>query len=181
MRKVNLFILRVALIVFLVSIPPCVVQAQQAIKIGFINVEEILATSDTGKAAREDFKKMFDKNKKTIQDKEQELQKLKDELEKQRPILKEDVFRDKELSYQKKYRDYQDLVKDANEELNTRRQDMANKYVPEIMKIVNAIGEKEKYTMIVDLSTVPLTYFNKEQNITKRVIDEYNKSLKQKK
>jgi outer membrane protein len=173
--------MKTVLIVFLVSMPPCVVQAQQAVKIGFINVEEILATSEAGKAAREDFKKLFEKNKKTIQNKEQELQKLKDELEKQRPILKEDVFREKELSYQKKYRDYQDLVKDANEDLNTRRQDMANKYVPEIVKIINAIGEKEKYTMIVDLSTVPLTYYNKEYNMTKRVIDEYNKTLKQKK
>jgi outer membrane protein len=181
MRKMDLFILRIVLIVLLVSIPPCVVQAQQAVKIGFVNVEEILATSDIGKSAKEDFKKLFEKNKKTIQDKEQELQKLKDDLEKQRPILKEDVFRDKELSYQKKYRDYQDLVKDANEELNTRRQDMANKYVPEIMKIVNTIGEKEKYAMIVDLSTVPLTYYNKEYSITKRVIEEFNKILKQKK
>jgi hypothetical protein len=43
------------------------------------------------------------------------------------------------------------MVKDANDELNTRRQDMVNKYVPDILKIVKAIGEAEKFTMIVDI------------------------------
>lgn len=181
MRKFNLFIMRIATIAFLVALTPCLVQAQPAAKIGFVNMEEILSASDIGKAANEEFKKIFEKSKKTIQSKEQEMQKLKDELEKQRPILTEQALKDKELSYQKKFRDYQDLVKDANDDLNARRQDMVSKYVPDIMKIINDIGEKEKYTMVVDLSTVPVAYHNKENNITKRVTEEYNKTTKKKK
>jgi outer membrane protein len=181
MRKFDVYIFRVLVIAALLMIGPGLVQAQQVVKIGFINMEEIMATSDVGKSANEDFKKILDKNKKTIQDKERELQKLKDELEKQRPILTEQTLKEKEISYQKKFRDYQDLVKDANEDLNNRRQDMINKFVPDIMKIVNAIGEKEKYTMIVDMSLVPVAYANKENNLTKIVVEEFNKTTKQKK
>jgi outer membrane protein len=53
--------------------------------------------------------------------------------------------------------------------------------VPEILKIVQTIGEKEKYSVIIDISAIPLAYYSKENDLTKRVIDEFNKSYKPKK
>jgi outer membrane protein len=147
-------------------------------KTGFVDVREIMLTSNAGKRAAEDFKKAYEKDKATIQDKEAELKKLKDELEKQRPLLKEDAMKDKELAYQKKFRDYQLLVKDSNEELQAKDQDLSRKIVPEILKIVQAIGEKEKFTMIVDISAIPLAYYARENDITKRVIEEFNRTYK---
>ncbi len=149
-------------------------------KIGFVHVEEILMNSDVGKATGEEIKKSYEKNRATIQSKEKELQRLKDELEKQRPVLTEKALRDKEQTYQKKFRDYQDMVKDANDDMQARRQEFLGKNVPEILKVVNAIGEKEGYTLIIDLSTVPVAYHAKGQNLTQRVIDEFNKVKKSK-
>jgi len=150
-------------------------------KTGFVAIGEVLSKSDAGKQADEQFKKIVAKNRESIQDRENELKKLKDELEKQRPLLKEEALKTKEADYQKKFRDYQLMVKDANEELQVKQQDILKKLVPEIMKVVSAIGEREKYTMIVDLSTVPMAYYAKENDITKRVIDEFNKTYKKKK
>jgi hypothetical protein len=44
--------------------------------------------------------------------------------------------------------------------------------------VVNAIGEKEKYTVIFDLSAMPIPYYNKTADLTKRVMDDFNKSYK---
>ncbi len=154
--------------------------AWAAEKIGFVHVEEILMNSDVGKIAGEEIKKSYEKNRTNIQSKEKELQRLKDELEKQRTTLNEKTLRDKEQTYQKKFRDYQDMVKDANEEMQARRQEFLGKNVPEILKIVNAIGEKESYTLIIDLSTVPVAYAGKGNNLTQRVIEEFNKVRKSK-
>jgi outer membrane protein len=155
--------------------------AAAAEKTGFVDVREIMLTSIAGKKEAEDFKKAIDKTKDTIQERENELQKLKDELAKQKPLLKEEVMKEKELAYQKKFRDYQLLVKDSNEELQARDQDLSKKMIPEILKIVQAIGEKEKYTLIVDISAIPLAYYAKENNLTKRVVEEFNKTYKPKK
>lgn len=155
--------------------------AAAAEKIGFVNVQEALVTSTAGKRASEDFKKLFEKEKAAIQEKEGELKKLKDELEKQRSLLKEEVFREKEQSYQKKFRDYQLLVKDSNEELQAKDQDLSKKLLPEVLKIIQGIGEKEKYTMIIDISMVPFPYYNKEQDLTKRVVEEFNRTYKPRK
>ena len=155
--------------------------AAAAEKTGFVDVREIMLTSSAGKKAAEDFKKAFEKDKATIQEKEAELKKLKDELEKQRPLLKEEAMKEKETAYQKKFRDYQIMVKDSNEELQAKDHDLSKKIIPEILKIVQAIGEKEKYSMIVDVSAIPLAYYAKENNLTKRVVDEFNKTYKPKK
>ena len=159
--------------------------AAAAEKIGFVNVQEIMVTSTIGKKEAEDLRKGIEKTKAILQEKEAELKKLKDELEKQRPLLKEEAMKEKELAYQKKFRDYQILVKDSNEELQAKEQELAKKMIPEILKLVQAIGEKEKYSMIVDVSAMfsstPLAYFAKENDLTKRVIDEFNKTYKPKK
>ena len=155
--------------------------AAAADKTGFVDFRKVMITSNAGKKAAEDYKKAYEKNKTAIQEKENELKKLKDELEKQRPLLKEEAMKEKELSYQKKFRDYQLLVKDSNEELQATDQELSKKLIPEIVKLVQAIGEKEKYTTIIDVSTVPLAYFAKEGDLTARVIEEFNRTYKPKK
>ena len=159
--------------------------ADAAEKIGFVNVQEILATSNAGKKELEDIRKGIEKTKAMLQEKETELKKLDEELKKQKPLLKEEVFKEKELSFQKKVRDYQILVKDSNEELNVKQQEVAKKMLPEIQKLVQAIGEKEKYTMIIDsnafLQAFNFGYFAKENDLTKRVLEEFNKTYKPKK
>jgi outer membrane protein len=150
-------------------------------KIGFVNVQEVMVTSTAGKKETDDIKKSVDKTRAIIKERETELTKLKDELEKQRPLLKEEVVKEKELAYQKKLRDYQLMVKDSNEELQAKEQEILKKMIPEILKLLQAIGEKEKYAMIVDISQVPIAYYAKENDITKRVVDEFNKTYKPKK
>ena len=155
--------------------------AAAAEKTGFVDIREVMLSSTAGKKAAEDFKKTYEKEKATIQERETELKKLKDELEKQRPLLKEEVMKEKELAYQKKFRDYQLLVKDSNEELQAKDQELSKKMIPEILKLVQTIGEKEKFNMIVDISAIPIAYYSKENDLTKRVIEELNKTYKPKK
>jgi outer membrane protein len=155
--------------------------AAAADKTGFVDIRDVMLSSSAGKKASEDFKKTFEKEKAAIQEKETELKKLKDDLEKQKPLLKEEAMKEKELAYQKKFRDYQILVKDSNEELQAKDQELSKKMIPEILKLVQTIGEKEKYSMIIDISQIPLAYYAKENDLTKRVIDEFNKSYKPKK
>ena len=42
--------------------------------------------------------------------------------------------------------------------------------------MIRAIAEKEKYTLILDISTMPLPYFDKANDISKKVIDDYNRT-----
>ena len=177
MKRWGLWVAGLAVLAVALTAHPAVA----AEKTGFVDIREVMLSSAAGKKAADDFKKAFEKNKAAIQDREAELKKLKDEMEKQRPLLKEEAMKDKELAYQKKFRDYQLLVKDSNEELQAKDQDLSKKMIPEILKLVQSIGEKEKYSMIVDISAIPVAYYAKENDLTKRVTEEFNKNYKTKK
>jgi outer membrane protein len=82
---------------------------------------------------------------------------------------------EKEAAYQKKMRDYQLLVNDTNEELKKRDQEMTQKLMPGIIKVVRSISEKEKYTLVIDVATMPIPYYAKENEFSKKVIEEFNK------
>ncbi len=147
-----------------------------AYKIGFINMREIIQNSTEGKKAGEDLKEVMEKKQASISSAEKELKKMKDELVSQGSSLTPSERRDKEAAYQKKLRDYQLLVNDANEELRRRDQEISLKLLPDILKIVRTIAEKEKYTFVIDTASMPVPYYAKENDFTKKVIEEYNKS-----
>ncbi|MDO9529263.1 MAG: OmpH family outer membrane protein [Syntrophales bacterium] len=150
-------------------------------KIGFIDVRGIMTLSEAGKEATKEFRKAFEKDKAKIEKEEAKLKKLKEELDKQRLILKPEAVKEKEISYQAEFRDYQRLVKDSNEELQRRDQALSRELIPEILKVVNTIGKKEKYTIILDVNTQGVAYFSKENDITEKVIKEFNRTYKDKK
>jgi len=177
MNKSGLLISMVFVILSLFLCGTCAFAAE---KIGFIDMREIMLKSDAGKKASEDFGKLYEKDKAMIQKREEELKKAKEELEKQRSILTETAMKEKEAAYQKKFRDYQLMVKDANEDLQSRDQELSKKLVPDILKVISLIGDKEKYTLIIDVGSVPVAYFAKENSLTQKVIEEFNKSYKPK-
>lgn len=170
--KKNICLIAGIIFVFLI----CSVSSFAADKIGFINLQEIMQNSNAGKKAADDFKKFFDKETQDIKTAEKELKKMKEELDKQGSIMTQSSQKEKESAYQKKLRDYQLLVNDTNEELKKRDQEMTQKLMPGIMKIVREIAEKEKYTLVIDVATLPIPYFAKENDFSKKVIDEFNKT-----
>ena len=172
--------LLISMIFVILSLFLCGTCAFAAEKIGVIDMREIMVKSDAGKKAEQDIGKLYEKDKSSIQAKEAELKKLKDELEKQRSVLNESAMKEKEQTYQKKFRDYQLMVKDSNEELKSKDQELSKKLVPDILQVIRAIGDKEKYTLIIDIGTMPIPYFAKENNITQKVIEEFNKTFKSK-
>jgi len=178
MKKSGLLI---SMVFIILSLFLCGTYAIAAEKIGIIDMREIMLKSDAGKKAAEDFGKLYEKDKTMIQQKETEMRKLKEDLDKQRSVLTESAMKEKEAAYQKKFRDYQLMVKDANEELQSRDQELSKKLVPDILKVIQGIGDKEKYTLIIDVGTTPVAYFAKENNLTQKVIEEFNKTFKSKK
>ena len=144
-------------------------------KIGFVNLREIMQNSNAGKKAGEEFKKLYDKKTEVVKTTENDLKKMKEALEKQSSLLTPTARKDKETTYQKKLRDYQLLVDDTNKELKARDEEIASKLIPEIMKVVRTIAEREQYTLVIDTASIPLPYFAKENDFSPKVIDEYNK------
>jgi len=137
-----------------------------------------MQNSSNGKKAGEEFRKLYDKKTTVIKTAEDELKKMKDALEKQSAVLTQTAKKEKEIVYQKKLRDYQILVDDTNKELKARDEEIATKIIPEIAKVVREIAEREKYTLVIDTASMPVAYYAKENDFSKKVTEEYDKQQK---
>jgi outer membrane protein len=147
-------------------------------KIGFYDMRQVVQSSDAGKRVEAEVKKINEKYEPRLKEIQADLMKLKDEIEKQRSVLKPEAINEKELAGKKKYRDFESLRKDYNDEVQAKAQELEKVAVPAIMNIVNTIGEKEKYKMILEISALLGGYFSKENDLTKRITDEFNKTYK---
>ena len=167
-RMILISILAVALVFVMAG-------TSAAQKIGFINMRAIIQESEAGKKGFAELKKAVEKKRTEIGKKEEELKKLKDELEKQKSVLTAEAFQEKESTFQVKLRDYQRLVKDSQDELASKEQAVTGKMIPEILQIVEQVGKQGKYDAILDLNNPVVVYHDKEDNLTKKIIEEYNK------
>jgi len=62
-----------------------------------------MQSSNAGRKAGEEFKKLFEKKREGIAAAEKDLKKFKDELDKQGPIMTEDARRERELLIKENY------------------------------------------------------------------------------
>lgn len=144
-------------------------------KIGFINLREIMLNTNAGKKAGEDFKKIVDKKREGIIIVERDLKNIKEKLDKQGSIMTVTARQEERATYERKLRDYQLLVDDTNKELKRRDEEIASKLIPEIIKVVSKVAERERYTLVIDIASMPVPYHAKESDFSKKVIEEFNK------
>lgn len=145
-------------------------------KVAFINMQVIIQNSEAGKKAVEELKKIYEKDAKEIKAAEEELKTMKEGLEKQDSGMSRESRSEKETAYQKKLRDYKLKAGDMEQEIKKRDQELIQKLMPGIMKAVRSIAEQEKYTMIIDVSTMPIPFYSQENDISTKVIEEFNKA-----
>jgi outer membrane protein len=152
-------------------------------RIGFVDMEQIISQSDAGKKGSEELKKNFEIKQRTIQKMEAELEKEKEKLKQQQSagIVKETALKEMEHNYMVKFRDYQKLVADSNEELAKIKQEFMSKMFVEIRQVIQKVGEKDGYSLILDANNPLVLYHSKSgPNLTARIISEFNKSSKNK-
>ena len=91
-------------------VTPVLAQAPQATRVGYVDLQRILARSQAGVQAREQLEKEKVGMQKQLDGHKVELDKLRDELEKKGQLLSADARRDKQDQMERKLRDAQRLA-----------------------------------------------------------------------
>ena len=162
---------------FLLFALPLSVQAADGAKIGSIDVQKVLLTSEAGKMAKDQLGQRAGKYEGEKVSKESELKKLKGELESQGALLNESARSAKERDYQQRLKDYQRFLKDAQEDLQAKNDEFTSRLVDEIVKVAQEYGRKNGYTAIFIKSEV-LLYLDPAADLTEEVLKAFNEKKK---
>lgn len=153
---------------------PALAFAQSApARVGYVDVQRILARSSAGVAARERLEKEKAALQKDIDAKRVEIEKLRDELEKKGTLLSADAKREKQEVLERKVRDFRRLADDYQKELEKKESGLLQKVLQDLSGIIDRIGKQKGLHVILDRRTGVL-YGSPEADLTDDIIKVYD-------
>jgi len=152
----------------------------QTASIAYIDLQKVMLESEQGKKIRAVLTQDAERLKKTLDRKQAELQRLKDAFEKQGATITPEARADKEKQYQVKLKDYQRLYNDYQTELQQKDMEYTQKVLKEVQEVVQGLGEREKYSLILEKSQAGILYATPAIDITSKVISLFNEAAKKK-
>jgi outer membrane protein len=153
-----------------------------SVKIGYVDILKALNESNKGKDAKRTLEALSKTKAAEIDKKRKEMDKLKDEVIKQATALSEESKRSKALEMERLEREYKRVFTDSQYELSQKQMELTQGIMKDLVKIIQDIGDKESFTVILTDTTVPamnnegglLLYFDKKIDITDEVIKRCN-------
>ena len=160
------------LVLFLTLLCVPAVEAQDRVKIGFIDIQRAISDSNAGKRAKERFQAQVKKAEADLLKEKTELERLKADLDKKGPLMKEEERRNLEADLQRRYVNYQRTMTDQQQELRQKEGALTGDILKELEKIVNEIGKSDKFTLILERNQI--LYSDQGIDVKNKVIELYN-------
>ena len=160
------------LVLFLTLLYVPAVEAQDRVKIGFIDIQRAISDSNAGKRAKERFQAQVKKAEADLLKEKTELERLKADLDKKGPLMKEEERRNLEADLQRRYVNYQRTMTDQQQELRQKEGALTGDILKELEKIVNEIGKSDKFTLILERNQI--LYSDQGIDVTNKVIEVFN-------
>lgn len=150
-------------------------------KIGYIDVQRVLARSAAGVAAREQLEKERAGIQREMDGRRQELEKLRDEIEKKGPLMTADARREKQEQFERKRRDAARAADDFQKELEKKEATLLQKVLQEVGGVIEKLGKERNFYLIVEKRNAGVLYAATDADLTDEVIRAYDREAGSKK
>ncbi len=147
------------------ALPVC---AQAEIKIGVIDMRQIINNAPQAKEAMEKLKKEFKAREDKIISAEKSLKEKADKLQRNSAVMSEAEKSKLEKDVVSNQRELQHLQAEFREDAAIRQQEEMKKLMDKVNTIVEDVAKKEKYDLIIHKDVVPFAV--KTVDVTDKVI-----------
>ncbi|MGD1971186.1 MAG: OmpH family outer membrane protein [Desulfobacterales bacterium] len=150
--------------------------AADVAKIGIVDIQRIMGTSEQGKAAKAQIKEQSDKMTQTLKQKGAEIEELKKQFERESMVMSKEKREEKEREFRIKLNDLKSLEKRYRGELQAIEKQLAGEMRKAVYALVEEIGKKEGYLLIIN--NFDVMYSPGSIDITDQLIKELNARYK---
>jgi outer membrane protein len=148
--------------------------AQEALKIGYVDLQRALMETEDGRKARADLKKVFDQKQKELDEQQTNLKSAMEDLEKKRTLLPAEKVRATEAEIQGKLQKVQQTYMRHQQELSGKEQEATGKIFERMQRIIGKIASTENLTMVFDRAQAGLIFAKPHLDLTNELIRRYN-------
>lgn len=155
-------------------------------RMAVVDFQKALNGVEEGKKFVAQLKKEAEKSQKNVQKKEAEIQALQKELEDfqtkaQSGLLKPEAMEDarkKQVEYQTKMEAFFKLRQESGQAIAEKEQSRRIEMLKKMRGIVDEMGRKEGYSMVLERNESGLIYAATFTDLTEKLIQNYNKKFK---
>jgi Skp family chaperone for outer membrane proteins len=150
--------------------------AQQVIKIGVVNSQEVLEKSAEGKRVLAQLQDKDKRNQAELSRRDSEIQDLQTRLNTQRLTLTPEALRNLTTDLQRKQTERNRFYEDAGREMNELADRLFQRIQTELLPIIEQMGKENGLDIIFDLGKSGAIYFSPTVDLTAEVITRYDAS-----
>ncbi|MCX5866338.1 MAG: OmpH family outer membrane protein [Proteobacteria bacterium] len=149
-------------------------QAADKLKLGYIDIQEVLLNSRAGLEAKGTLAKESEERKKILEDKDKELKKLKEELDRKGSALSSEARSRKEAELSRKQDEFRELLSKMEMELQRKDYELTQTILKGLEGIIENLGKRGKYDLILEKNEGTVLYAPKDYDITNQLIKLYD-------
>ena len=138
------------------------------VKIGVVNGQDILLKTNRGKVSQKKLENLGKSKRQQIEAMQNDMKKLQTELAS--PALNDEAKRKKNRELEDRKVSYNRIVQDAQKDFQAQQQKEMMALYKEIMPLIQQVGKSKGFTLILDLSSTGIAYFDETIDITAEVI-----------
>jgi outer membrane protein len=142
------------------------------VKIGVVDLQKILETSNSGKAAQNELKAQRDKMQADMKQRGNEIQEIEGRMQREAMVMSKETREEKEREHRIKVSDFQALQRKYQGDLQEIERKLMGRLQAEITSLVSDIAKKEGYLLVI--SNIGVIYSLPSTDITERLIQELN-------
>ncbi|MCP4666573.1 MAG: OmpH family outer membrane protein [Deltaproteobacteria bacterium] len=143
-------------------------------KIGVLDLQKCFMESKEGKKIIQELKKKKDALQKKFDKRQNAFLKLQEELKKQSMMLSADARMNKEREFERMRRELKYTYDDLIGEMRQAEIEAKKKVFKEMETVINEIGKKGAYFLIMERRAGGIMYYGKAVDITDEVIKAYD-------
>ena len=147
----------------------------QEVKIGFVDREKALFSTEQGKKARAELQSKVTAAKAQLQPMADEIQKLQAELEAKKFVLSQEALRDMQAKMLELQNRYESKGKELENQLKIDQARLVAPLEDRLKATIESIGKEQGYSIVLERQVPGLIYYAREaQDITDAVVTRFN-------
>jgi outer membrane protein len=147
----------------------------QEVKIGFVDREKALFSTEQGKKARAELQSKVTAAKSQLQPMEEEIRKLQTEIEAKKFVLSQEALRDLQAKNLELQNRYESKGKELENQLKIDQARLVAPLEDRLKATIESVGREQGYSIILERQVPGLIYFAREaHDITDAVVTRFN-------
>jgi outer membrane protein len=146
----------------------------EAIKIGIVDIEQAISSTDEGKAAREELARKQREAEQQMQPLMDRYKGVEEELKAKKFVLSEEALFQKQLDLAEMRNLIQNKMKELEGQLQVDQKRIEGPLVAKLSEIIADVGKTQGFTLILRRGTPGVLYTREALDVTDLIIKRYN-------